>query len=110
MDEATSPYLDDPRFGQTFELPACPSSGRSSSFKITYADYGYHNEADPEEENVLLLFSPLMGSRLLHVFKDSLAKKRKIRIINADRPGFGGTDPVDPASRMAMWLGKPHGC
>ncbi|KAH8912906.1 hypothetical protein BR93DRAFT_942658 [Coniochaeta sp. PMI_546] len=95
--------LDDPRFNRTFELPASPDAGRSSSFKIKYTDYGYRNEAHPEEENVLLFFPPLMASRLLHVTKDELAKKHKIRIISLDRPGIGGTDPSPPDKRLDLW-------
>lgn len=98
--------LDDPRFNQTFELPASPDDGRSSSFKVKYTDYGYRNEAQPEEENVLLFFPPLMASRLLHVTKDELAKKHKIRIISLDRPGIGGTDPSPPDKRLGLWQGE----
>ncbi|KAK1750957.1 hypothetical protein QBC47DRAFT_279237, partial [Echria macrotheca] len=83
-------FISDARFHQTFETPV-----DATVLKVTYADYGYRNEAHPEEENVLLFFSPLMGSRLLHVAKDELAKKHKIRIINPDRPGMGGADAVD---------------
>lgn len=99
-------YVLDPRFSRTFELPAGPASnGRTGPFKVKYADYGYRNEAHPEQENVLLFFGPLMASRLFHIAKDELAKKRKIRIINLDRPGIGGTDPADAKDRMGLWLG-----
>ncbi|KAK3331832.1 hypothetical protein B0T19DRAFT_355064 [Cercophora scortea] len=95
--------IHDPRFNRTFELPADPSQGRHTPFKIKYADYGYRNEAHPEEENVLLFFGPMFASRLVHIAKDELATKHKIRFINPDRPGIGGTDPADPAARMALW-------
>lgn len=97
-------YLDDPRFSRTFELPA--ANGRTSPFKVKYADYGYRNEADPEQENVLLFFGSMLGSRLVHIAKDELAKKHKVRVINLDRPGVGGTDSVaDPKAIMGLWRG-----
>lgn len=99
-------YLADPRFSRTFELPPDHSSNRPGSFTIKYADYGYRNEVHPEQENVLLFFGSLMGSRLAHVAKDEIAKNHKIRIINPDRPGIGGTDAVDEKHRMELWLGK----
>jgi hypothetical protein len=97
--------LDDPRFRQTFSLPADASRGRTSPFTIKYADYGYRNEAHSEEERILLFFSPLMASRLLLVPKDRLAVRHKIRIISTDRPGVGGTDPVEAKDRLSLWRG-----
>ncbi len=99
-------YVNDPRFSQTFELPANPASGRTSPFRVKYADYGYcRDETHPEEENVILFFGPLMASRLLHIAKDGLAKKHRIRIINPDRPGIGGTDAAGSNDAMAIWRG-----
>ncbi|KAK4106680.1 hypothetical protein N658DRAFT_491315 [Parathielavia hyrcaniae] len=98
--------LDDSRFHQTFSLPADPSSGRPTPFTIKYADHGYRNEAHPEQERILLFYSPLMASRLLLVTKDRLAIKHKIRIICPDRPGVGGTDPADAKDRLGLWRGK----
>jgi hypothetical protein len=66
-------YVDDPRFSKTFELPA--GNGRTSSFKVKYADYGYRNEAGPNQENVFLFFGSMLGSRLVHTGKDGLAKR-----------------------------------
>lgn len=99
-------YLDDPRFHQVFELPANPQDGRAAPFKITYADFGYRNESQPEQENVMLFFPPLLGSRLVQITKDALAQQHKIRIIAPDRPGIGRTDNVDATKRMSIWLGK----
>ncbi|OAA64722.1 interferon-induced GTP-binding protein mx2 [Niveomyces insectorum RCEF 264] len=96
--------LDDPRFSRAFDLPADPAKGRTKPFHITYADYGYRNEAHPEEETVFLFFGPMMGSRWIHVAKDELAKAHKVRFINPDRPGFGGTDVVDVKDAMRLWL------
>ncbi|POR34797.1 Uncharacterized protein TPAR_05021 [Tolypocladium paradoxum] len=97
-------FLDDPRFTQTFELPADAARGRPEPLRVTYADYGYRNEAHPGEEKVLLFFAPLVGSRMIHVAKDALAKRHKIRIVNPDRPGIGGTDDVMAERRMPVWL------
>lgn len=98
---AASPDMtNDPRFNQIFEY-----KDGTHPFKISYADYGYRNEAHPEEEHVLLFFCPLMGSRFLHIAKDDVAKKHKVRIINPDRPGFGGSDAIDTKQRMSLWLG-----
>ncbi|KND94707.1 hypothetical protein TOPH_00024 [Tolypocladium ophioglossoides CBS 100239] len=96
-------FLHDPRFTQTFELPADAARGRPEPLQITYADYGYRNEAHPEDENVLLFFAPLVGSRMLHVTKDALAKRHKIRIVSPDRPGIGGTGDVTAERRMMVW-------
>ena len=104
---AAADYINDPRFSRTFELPADPANGCPKPFKITYADYGYRNETHPEEEHVLLFFGPLLSSRFHHIAKDELAKKQKIRIINPDRPGIGGTDMVDVNERMNIWRGRP---
>ena len=96
-------FLNDPRFNRTLTLPADPSNSRPRPFTIKYADYGYHNPANPAQERVLLFFSPLMGSRLLHICKDALAHQHRIRIINPDRPGIGGTDSAPAPDRLALW-------
>lgn len=96
-------FLADERFTQIFEGP----DANGQSLRISYADYGYRNEEDPEQENVFLFFSPLIGSRMMHVAKDSIARTHKVRIINADRPGFDSMTPdVEPAQRLAKWRGK----
>ncbi|KAF4335503.1 hypothetical protein FBEOM_10638 [Fusarium beomiforme] len=91
-------FLKDPRFSQTFQLPADPSD-EHASIQVKYSDYGYHNAAD---EKVLLFFAPLCASRIFHCAKDELAKKYRVRIVVMDRPGFGGTDPVKLEKRPAM--------
>ncbi len=96
-------FLNDPRFNRTLTLPADPSTNRPHPFTIKYTDYGYHNPTDPSQERVLLFFSPLMGSRLLHICKDALARDHRIRIINPDRPGIGGTDAAPASDRLALW-------
>ena len=101
-----SAFISDERFSRVFELPGDPASGRTGPFRVKFADYGYRNEAHPEQENVMLFFGPLMGSRLIHIAKDDIAKKHKVRIINPDRPGVGGTDAVDARDGMRVWRGK----
>ncbi|KAK6080939.1 hypothetical protein SCUP234_05037 [Seiridium cupressi] len=95
-------FLDDARFNRTFTLP--PRPGRSAPFHVTYSDYGYRNPDQPEQENVLLFCGPLLSSRFLHVAKDKLAKKYKVRIINPDRPGIGGTTEVEKHLRLDTWI------
>ncbi|KAL3952603.1 hypothetical protein ACCO45_012546 [Purpureocillium lilacinum] len=97
-------FLRDPRFRRTFTLPADAAKGRPEELQVTYADYGYRNEQEgPDDENVLLFFAPLLGSRMWHVAKDALAKRHKVRIINVDRPGVGGTGEVPAERRVAVW-------
>lgn len=52
-------FLNDPRFHQTFTLPAGPN--RPHPFQVTYSDYGYRNVDDPSREHVMLLCGPLLG-------------------------------------------------
>ena len=93
-------FFNDPRFNRTFELAADAANGRPRPLTVKYADFGYRNEAHPEEENVFLFCAPLMGSRLLHAAKDAIAARNKVRFISPDRPGIGGTENVAPAQRF----------
>ncbi|KIL83766.1 hypothetical protein FAVG1_13042 [Fusarium avenaceum] len=72
-------FLKDPRFSQTFQLPADPSDGHES-LQVKYADYGYHNPTSPQDEHVLLFFAPLCASRIFHCAKDDLAKKYRFYV------------------------------
>jgi hypothetical protein len=102
-------YIDDPRLSRTFELPADPSRGRPKPFQVSYADYGYHREDagdDEGEEHVLLFFGPLMSSRLFNAAKDKLAKRYKVRILNAERPGIGKTDDLPAERLLEVWWGE----
>ncbi|KAJ6443520.1 alpha/beta hydrolase fold family protein [Purpureocillium lavendulum] len=96
-------FLRDPRFRRTFALPPDAARGRPETINVTYADYGYHDEQSPGDEEVFLFFAPLVGSRMWHVAKDDLAKRHKVRIVNLDRPGVGGTDEIPAERRMAVW-------
>ena len=40
----------------------------------------------------------------MHIAKDELARVNGVRIINIDRPGFGGSTEVDAPDRVAAWL------
>ncbi|KIW64358.1 hypothetical protein PV04_09300 [Phialophora macrospora] len=99
-------YIDDPRLSRTFQLPADPSRGRTKPFQVSYADYGFHRDDtgdDDREEHVLLFFGPLMSSRLFNAAKDRLAKRYKVRIVNAERPGIGNTDDVPAEKLLEVW-------
>lgn len=96
------------RFNQILKLPEDPNQGRHKPFTLKYADYGYRNEKNPEQENVLLLFGPLLGSRLVHTAKHELAKQHKVRLINPDRFGIGGTDETKAEMRLEVWRGKSY--
>ncbi|KAJ3528826.1 hypothetical protein NM208_g10030 [Fusarium decemcellulare] len=98
-------FLQDPRFNRIFTLPADPASNRAA-INVKYTDFGYRNETNPNEENVLLFFAPLMASRMLHVAKDGVAKRHKVRIISLDRPGLGGTSDVELENRIPICRGK----
>ncbi len=102
---ATEPIFHDPKYSQEYILPGNTIQGRPEPLKITYADYGYRNEENPEAENVFLFFPPLLGSRWMHTAKDGIAKRFKVRIINVERPGYGGTDEVEVQDRLRVWQG-----
>lgn len=102
-------YINDPRLNRTFQLPADPSRGRPKPFQVSYADFGFHREDtrdDDGEEQVLLFFGPLVSSRLFNTAKDGLAKRYKVRIVNAERPGIGKTDSVPAERLLEVWRGE----
>jgi pimeloyl-ACP methyl ester carboxylesterase len=102
----TEQFLDDPRFSQSFELPADPQHGRDKPLNVTYADFGYRDEAHPETERVLFFFPGMFASRWLLVAKDHVAKQAGVRIVTLDRPGFGGTTTVSPEKRLEVCRGE----
>ncbi|ETS84158.1 hypothetical protein PFICI_02183 [Pestalotiopsis fici W106-1] len=102
-DRDVETFLADERFSKVFTYPPDPAQGRPNALRISYADYGYRNTENPNVEKVFLFFGPLLGSRMLHIAKDALAKEYGVRIINADRPGFGDTPDVDAEGRLAFW-------
>jgi pimeloyl-ACP methyl ester carboxylesterase len=98
-------FLRRPEFNRSFELPASPADGRDKPLHFTYADFGHHDEAHPDEDNVFLFLGPMMASRMLHVAKDATARRHKVRFIAMDRPGFGGSDKVDVKHRLDVTRG-----
>ncbi|KAF2244486.1 hypothetical protein BU26DRAFT_435448 [Trematosphaeria pertusa] len=92
-------FLCDRRFHQSYVLPPNPETGRRTPCRISYADYG-----DPNSDAVVLFCGALMGMRLCYSPLDQLAKAYNIRIIHPDRPGVGGSDPVELHERISMWL------
>ncbi|KAL0929812.1 interferon-induced GTP-binding protein Mx2 [Colletotrichum truncatum] len=98
-------FLADERFSRVFTFPADPAEGRPNALPISYADFGYHNveSSSAKEEKVFLFFGPLLGSRMLLIAKDALAKDYGVRVICADRPGFGDTPDVEAEGRLAFW-------
>lgn len=102
MDTAAQDYLADPRFNRSVELAGINGQ---QAFQITYADFGYRNELNPDEERVLLFFGPMFASRFIHVAKDEMAKRHGIRIISIDRPAIGGTQAVEVGKRLDVTKG-----
>ncbi|KAI1819370.1 hypothetical protein F4861DRAFT_534511 [Xylaria intraflava] len=98
-DATLSRYLDDERFHRTFTLPPNDSRPSDTELKVSYADFGHHND-----ERVVLFCAPLLGSRYVLTTKDRLARRYGVRVVSPDRPGFGGTTDVEPADRVRVWL------
>lgn len=93
-------FLCDIRFHRSFTLPPNPETSRTTPFRVSYADYG-----DPESKAVVLFSGGLMGTRISYVVLDQLAKVNKVRIIQPDRPGIGGSGEVELNQRIGIWLG-----
>lgn len=75
--------------------------------RVTYSDIG-----DPGGEP-LLVCGGLYGSRYTLAQADHLAKQGRVRLITPDKPGVGGTGPVDINSKVNTWFGKfshPQDC
>jgi hypothetical protein len=94
-------FLCDIRFHHSFLLPPNPQTGRRKPFRVSYSDYG-----DSNSDAVVFFCGALMGTRLSYAPLDQLAKLYHVRMIHADRPGIGSTDPVEQHERIATWLGK----
>lgn len=97
----TLDFICDVRFHQSFFLSPNPETGRSKRYRVSYADYG-----DQNSDAVVLFCGALMGTRFCYSPLDHLAKLYNVRIIHPDRPGIGGSDPVELNERIPMWLGK----
>ena len=98
-------FLCDIRFHQSFLLEPNLQTGRRKPFRVSYSDYG-----DRNSDAVVFFCGALMGTRLSYAPLDQLAKFYHVRMIHADRPGIGGTDPVEQHERIATWLGKHASC
>jgi pimeloyl-ACP methyl ester carboxylesterase len=93
-------FLCDIRFHRSYFLPPNPDTGRATPYRVSYADYG-----DPESNAVVLFCGALMGTRFCYSPLDQLAKAHNVRIIHPDRPGIGGSHPVELEKRIQIWLG-----
>jgi hypothetical protein len=47
-----------------------------------------------------------MGTRFCYAPLDQLANINNVRILHVDRPGIGGSDPVELEKRVQIWLGS----
>ncbi|KAF6817203.1 hypothetical protein CPLU01_13650 [Colletotrichum plurivorum] len=103
QDHDLEQYLADERFSRVFTYPGDSTDEHSKPICISYADYGHNGTESSQVEKVFLYFGPLLGSRMLFILKDSLAKEYGVRIIHADRPGFGETPDVVADERLAFW-------
>ncbi|KAF2655882.1 hypothetical protein K491DRAFT_598093 [Lophiostoma macrostomum CBS 122681] len=92
-------FLCDVRFHHSFLLPPDPRTGRRKPFRVSYSDFG-----DSDSDAVVVFCGALMDTRLSYAPLDQLAKVYHVRMIHADRPGIGGTDPVEQHQRIATWL------
>lgn len=93
-------FLCDIRFHKSYVLPQNLDTGRTSPYRVSYADYG-----DPNSNAVVLFCGALMGTRFCYSPLDQLAKAYNVRIIHPDRPGIGGSHSVELEKRILMWLG-----
>jgi hypothetical protein len=94
-------FLSNRRFHQSFILPPSPEIGRGKPHRFSYSDFG-----DSSSNAVVLFCGALMGARLCYSPLDKLAKAYNVRIIHVDRPGIGGTDPIELEKRVQIWLGQ----
>jgi pimeloyl-ACP methyl ester carboxylesterase len=94
-------FICDVRFHRSFVLPPNPETGRGNPYRVSYSDYG-----EQTSDAVVLFCGALMGTRFCYSPLDQLAKVYNVRIIHPDRPGIGGSDPVELQERIPTWLGK----
>jgi pimeloyl-ACP methyl ester carboxylesterase len=94
-------FLSDRRFHQIYVLPPNLETGREQAHRFSYADYG-----DSSSNAVVLLSGALMGTRFGYAPMDQLANAYNVRIIHVDRPGIGGSDPIELEKRIQIWLGQ----
>jgi hypothetical protein len=94
-------FLSDRRFHRSYVLPPAPETGRNNSHRFSYADFG-----DPHSNAVVFFCGGLMAARFCYSPLDQLAKRHNVRIVHVDRPGIGGTEPINLEKRIQIWLGQ----
>ncbi|KAF2262762.1 hypothetical protein CC78DRAFT_545501 [Lojkania enalia] len=92
-------FLCDIRFHRSFVFQGSGATRRSKPIRVSYADYG-----DQHSDAVVLFCGALVGGRFCYSPLDGLAKAYNVRIIHPDRPGIGGSDPVELHERIPIWL------
>jgi pimeloyl-ACP methyl ester carboxylesterase len=103
----------DIRLHRSFRLPPNPSIGRNRTIRVSYSDVGYDSRGSGQEEAgagdkedvpVVLIAPGMFGGRYQAFAVDDLCKKYRVRCLAIDRPGIGGTDPVNLDQRIGTWL------
>lgn len=94
-------FISNRRFHRSFILPPFPDTGRDKPHRFSFADFG-----DPNSNAVVFFCGALMGTRFCYAPLDQLANAYNVRIIHVDRPGNGGSDPVEPEKRVQTFLGQ----
>ena len=94
-------FLSDRRFHRSYVLPPNPATGRDEPHRFSYADFG-----DANSNAVVFFCGALMGTRFCYSPLDQLANAYNVRIIHVDRPGIGGSDPIELEKRVQIWLGQ----
>ncbi|KZF22466.1 hypothetical protein L228DRAFT_248161 [Xylona heveae TC161] len=90
-------YIAREKFNRRFTLPATDSH---DELTVTYAVAGKDRDSAP----TILFIGGLYGGRFLATMADYISEKRGLRFVVADRPGMGGSTPVEPSQRLAVWL------
>jgi hypothetical protein len=94
-------FLSDRRFHRSYVLPPNLETGRELAHRFSYADFG-----DPSSNAVVFFCGALMGTRFCYSPMDQLANAYNVRILHVDRPGIGGSDPIELEKRIQIWLGQ----
>ena len=79
-----------------FPFPAARSLELSDGRRLVYAEYGEFDGTP------LLFFHGTPGSRRVARWADAAARRRGVRLIAPDRPGFGLSDP-QPGRTLGDW-------
>ncbi|KAF2721890.1 hypothetical protein K431DRAFT_320132 [Polychaeton citri CBS 116435] len=79
-------------------VPATEKHGR---LRVTYSTTSNIRDASLP---AILFPGPMSGMRLVVLEVEKLARDKGIRVIWIDRPGMGGSTPVDISQRIPVWL------